>query len=308
MDADVVQIFIENPRGWKTWEREPALLSEYGPAQRDSGKIMATFCHVAYLVNLASPDRSLRQRSVARLAREMEDAVLIGSSGLVLHPGSHRGSGLDIGLERIKEGLQEVFSQVVSRTGAVCPVLLENTAGGGDTIGRSLKELGELHALIEPPSFRAASSKANSERAFHGSPRKGHASGSFTAHQQVKAEQSAQAGICLDTQHLFASGRAYDTPEQVEAIVAELEERFGPNGVGCVHMNDSKVPLGSGRDRHENIGEGLIGARALGLLLGHPFFSEVPVVLEVPGAGKGPRKEDIEKARSVIEQGQEHWY
>lgn len=312
MEADVVQIFVENPRGWKTWDRERDCLVAYGSAQRNAERIKATFCHVAYLVNLASPDKDLRRRSVDRLAKEMEDAVLIGSSGLVLHPGSHRGSGLQVGLERIKEGLQEVFSRVSSWTGSVCPVFLENTAGGGDTIGRSLEELAEVLASLDLSSFPWPNSRTTPQPApdtspVKGSPVPGRTPGFRAADCQDRLGLTGAGGICLDTQHLFASGRSYDVPEQVEAIVSELQARFGRGGVGCVHMNDSKVPLGSGRDRHENIGEGFIGSQALGLLLGHPFFAEVPIVLEVPGAGKGPRREDLEKARLVLEQGQDRW-
>jgi deoxyribonuclease-4 len=307
MDADVVQIFVENPRGWKTWDRQGDCLVAYRSAQRNAERIKATFCHVAYLVNLASPDKDLRKRSVDRLAKEMEDAVLISSSGLVLHPGSHRGSGLQVGLGHIKEGLQEAFSQVLSRTGSVCPVLLENTAGGGDTIGRSLEELAELLAVLELPTPQWGNSRAALQPVLDSSLVRGSTPESPAAGHQDRPELTGTAGICLDTQHLFASGRSYDTAGEVEAIVSELEERFGPQGVGCVHMNDSKVPLGSGRDRHENIGEGFIGSKALGLLLGHPFFAEVPIVLEVPGAGKGPRREDLEKARLVLEKGQHHW-
>ena len=71
----------------------------------------------------------------------------------------------------------------------------------------------------------------------------------------------------------------------------------------CLHLNDSKTAFGSNRDRHANIGEGEIGEAGLAALVGHPKVRELPLLLEVPGDGDGPRGEDVVAARAVVESG-----
>ena len=82
-----------------------------------------------------------------------------------------------------------------------------------------------------------------------------------------------------------------------------MEATVGLGRLRCLHLNDSKVEFGANRDRHENIGDGTIGAEALGALLGHPALQGLPAVLEVPGEGDGPRAEDVVAARAAWEQG-----
>ena len=100
------------------------------------------------------------------------------------------------------------------------------------------------------------------------------------------ASDEPRLGACLDTQHLFASGIAFATVDEADAVVADLDREIGLERLLLVHLNDSKVDLGANRDRHENLGDGMIGGDALGNLLSHPAFATVPAVLEVPGAGK----------------------
>jgi deoxyribonuclease-4 len=143
-------------------------------------------------------------------------------------------------------------------------LLLENAAGAGHTVGRTFDELAEV---IE-------------------------ASG-----------DDARLGVCLDTQHAFASGIEFATIEQADATVRALDATIGLERLGLIHLNDSKVPFGANRDRHENLGDGMIGSTALGCLLAHPDLDHVPAVLEVPGDGDGPRRSDMESARSIYAQG-----
>ncbi len=149
-----------------------------------------------------------------------------------------------------------------------CPILLENAAGAGGTVGRDLEELGEILS---------------------------------------RARAGAALGVCLDTQHLWASGVDFGTPQTADAVVARVDATVGLAALGCLHLNDSKVPLGANRDRHANLGEGLIGAAALGCLLAHPALQDRPAILEVPGAGHGPRAEDVAAARRALAAGRRRW-
>ena len=108
----------------------------------------------------------------------------------------------------------------------------------------------------------------------------------------------ARLGVCIDTQHLFASGIPYSTRAESDEVVSSFDAVIGLDRLGCLHLNDSKVPLGSNRDRHENLGDGEVGATALGWLLSHPALDAVPALLEVPGDGDGPRTSDVVAART----------
>jgi deoxyribonuclease-4 len=267
MGAEVVQIFTQSPRMWKPTQYGPEVLGAFRAARVDHPSVTATFCHATYLINLATPDPELGAKSRACLAANLATATGIGADGLVLHIGSHRGSGFERALPGIAASLIEVLDGGAgsgdldgSGDNPPCPILLENAAGTGDTVGRTFEEL----ALV----IEAA------------------------GHDQ-------RLGVCLDTQHLWASGVPFGTVVAADAVVRTIEATVGLDRLRCLHLNDSKVPFGANRDRHENIGEGTIGTKALGALLGHPALQGLPAILEVPGAGEGPRAEDIETARQI---------
>ena len=110
-------------------------------------------------------------------------------------------------------------------------------------------------------------------------------------------------GLCIDTQHLWASGIDYSSTHGTSKLVNEIDMRIGLDRLRCFHLNDSKIELGGNRDRHANIDEGTIGTMGLAALVGHPDFRDLPLLLEVPGAGDGPRVEDVIAARKVVVEG-----
>ncbi len=104
--------------------------------------------------------------------------------------------------------------------------------------------------------------------------------------------------ICADTAHLFAAGVPVHTPQGLDAWLGALRDRAGPDAVGLVHLNDSLTPFGSGRDRHENLGQGEIGGRALARWVRHPALRRVPFVIETPGFDRqGPDRKNLARAR-----------
>ncbi len=267
---------------WKPSQYGPEVLAEYQAAQSENPSVSSTFCHATYLINLASPDAELTSRSRACLNANLATADGIGADGLVLHIGSHRGSGFESTLPAVAEALIEALDSVaetagrsvgnkkggkagsVARAEDSCPILLENAAGAGDTVGRSFEELAEVIEV---------------------------------------AGGDERLGVCLDTQHLWASGIPFATIEDADALVELVDRTVGLGRLRCLHLNDSKVDFGANRDRHENIGEGTIGSEGLSALLGHPDLQELSAILEVPGVGDGPRAEDVAKARAVWEHG-----
>jgi deoxyribonuclease-4 len=264
--ATSVQIFTQSPRMWKPSQYSPEVLANYREAQANHPSITDTFCHATYLINLASPDPVLYQKSVDCLISNLSVGRGMASSGVVLHVGSHLGAGFETVIKQISEAFERALDAADQAPPGVkdCPILIENAAGTGGTVGRSLDE---IQALID---------------ACGGDER---------------------LGICIDTQHLWASGVDYSTIAGTNALVKDIDDRIGISRLRCFHLNDSKIELGGNRDRHANIDEGTIGTKGLAPLVGHPQIRDLPLLLEVPGSGDGPRAEDVIAARKVVEVG-----
>lgn len=228
---------------------------------RSSPVVKALSCHATYLINLASPDPVVWDRSRRCFVENLRVASAIGALGLVVHIGSHLGEGLDARLPAVAKALNEALDAVPES----CPILLENAAGAGGTVGRTIEELA---AVVEA------------------------------------AGGPERLGVCLDSQHLWASGIAFDTPEKMDAIVQRIERMIGLDRLRCLHVNDSKVPFGSNRDRHANLGEGTMSETALQAFVGHPAFEELPAVLEIEGyAGDSADRADVDEARRLYVEG-----
>lgn len=261
--ADAVQIFTQSPRMWKASQYSDEVLFGYRTAQAEHPSVVSTFCHATYLINLASPDPELAAKSRACLTANLSTADGMGAEGLVLHIGSHRGAGFETALPAVAAALVASLDEVAADDEG-CPILLENAAGAGDTVGRSFEELA-----------RVIEAAGGDER----------------------------LGVCLDTQHLWASGIPFATLPEADALIDLIDATVGMARLRCMHLNDSKVDFGANRDRHENIGDGTIGPDGLAALLGHPALQGIPAILEVPGEGDGPRAEDVVSARGVLEAG-----
>jgi deoxyribonuclease IV len=266
MGATSIQVFTQSPRMWKPSQYAPEVLAAYREAQAADPVITDTFCHATYLINLASGDLDLYEKSVVCLTHNLSVARGMGASGLVLHVGSHMGAGFDEVVRQIADALERALRDADPAPEGVadCPILIENAAGTGGTVGRSFQE---IEFLID---------------ACGGDDR---------------------LGLCIDTQHLWASGFDYSTVTGAKRLVLEIDETIGMDRLRCFHFNDSKIELGGNRDRHANIGEGTIGEKGLAPLVGHPRIRDLPLLLEVPGAGDGPRAEDVAVAKHVVEMG-----
>jgi deoxyribonuclease-4 len=252
---DAVQLFAQSPRTWRFPQHDPADLEAFRSRREELG-IGAVSIHAVYLLNLASPKKDFYEKSVTTLSSTVDTACAIGAETVVFHVGSHQGAGFEAGVERVVPAL----AQALDRCDETTWLCMENAAGTGDTMGRSLEELAAL--------FEAAG-------------------------------RHPRLGVCLDSCHLFASGYDVTKPAELDRVVRELDAQIGLDRLRCLHVNDSKTPLGSNRDRHDNIGDGLMGEK-LGVFLAHPKLQKLPALLEVPGAdGHGPDAEQMEKLRAL---------
>ncbi|MFL5921397.1 MAG: deoxyribonuclease IV [Gaiellaceae bacterium] len=252
---DSVQLFAQSPRTWRFPEHDPADLEAF-KARREELGIGAVAIHALYLLNLASPKADFYEKSVETLRKTVDAACAIGAEAVVFHVGSHQGAGFEAGLERVVPAL----AQALERCSDTTWLCMENTAGTGDTIGRSLMELAALYEALD---------------------------------------RHPRLGVCLDSCHLFASGYDVTDARELDGVVNELDRLIGLDRLRCLHVNDSKTPLGSNRDRHDNIGDGLMGNK-LAVFLRHPKLQGLPALLEVPGTdGHGPDKEQMTKLRKL---------
>jgi deoxyribonuclease-4 len=254
--ADSLQLFVQSPRAWRFPDHDPADLAAFCDRRREAG-LGGVLVHSLYLVNLATPNDDFYEKSVYTMTRTVETSAAIEADGVVLHVGSHQGAGsFDAGMERVVPALE----QILERTSETTWLLMENTAGAGGTIGRSV---GELEAIFE------------------------------------RLGRHRRLGICLDSCHLYASGTDVTDRAQLDRLLDEIDSTFGLDRVRALHVNDSKTPLGSNRDRHDNILEGVMGEK-LGVFLGHPALQGLPAVLEVPGPdGHGPDAGEVTKLREL---------
>jgi deoxyribonuclease IV len=203
--------------------------------------------------------------SAEQLARSKDSLVaeVLRSSALgVDFVVLHPGAHMGAGEE---DGLRRVviaLDEVLDRTrNASSRILIENTAGQGSTLGHRFEHVGKILGGVSDP---------------------------------------ARLGVCFDTQHAFASGYDARTAEGYARVWEEFDANVPPGSLAAFHLNDSKKPLGSHVDRHEHIGEGLLGKEFFWRLMNDPRFAAVPGVLETePREGDAPFRDEVDLLRAL---------
>lgn len=215
--------------------------------------------HDNYLINLAASDKVIRRKSIAAFRAEIDRALAIGADYLVMHPGSHKGQSIEQAIEIFVASLSAA-AKGVKLDGLT--ILLENTAGAGATIGRTFEELRELH-------------------------------------DRLMREADIKVGYCLDTAHCLASG--YDVSSEVglEGTIASASSVLGLSRIPVIHTNDSKAPLASHVDRHENIGKGYIGKEGFRRILHHPKLRGKAFILETPIDKPGDDRRNLDALKRL---------
>ena len=257
--CEAMQVFNQSPRMWRPtrWKDDDI---ERFCSLMEGGPIKSVVIHAVYLINCASPDKEIRKKSIASLTHALRMGDAIAADGVVLHPGSTLGEPHAEAIARAGEAFTEALKESES-----CHLLLEDTAGGGNTLGR---DLGELAALIE--------SVGGDER----------------------------VGLCLDSCHMLASGFDISDAAKLEAVIDDCVEQIGIERVRCLHVNDSKTPLGSNSDRHAPPGDGELGDKGCAAFLSEPRFEGLPALFEGPGVeGKAPALADVDKMKALRKKG-----
>ena len=172
----------------------------------------------------------------------------------------HPGSHKGRGYDAIFQQTVDAISQVLTGSPDDAWLIIENMAGMGNHIGAQFQELGRIMQAVDSPRVK----------------------------------------ICMDVQHAFAAGYDIASPDGIDKAMEEFDREIGLSNLVAVHANDSKKPLASGVDRHENIGHGEMGLQGFQVIMAHPAFRDVPFLLEVPGIeGNGPDKENLDVLKEL---------
>lgn len=241
--CDCIQVFTKNNNQWACKPLDDQSIRDWKSAFASSG-MKHPIAHASYLINLASPDSSLRQKSIDALVVEIERCNQLDIEGLVVHPGAYTTSTETEGIAAVIDAVVESLSKVDRGT---CRLLLENTAGQGTCLGHRLEHLEQMLSGVR---------------------------------KQLGKGSDRRIGICFDTCHALAAGYDMTNEAGIRATRQEIEDRFPKKTLGALHLNDSKKPLGCHVDRHEHIGRGCIGLDGFRAFLSDPFFARVPGYLE----------------------------
>ena len=251
LGCEAYQIFTRNQRQWdpKPLDNEDA---EKFRREIEGREIFPVVSHGSYLINPASPEEGVRTKSLAALVDELSRCVDLSIDRLVIHPGSHKGSGQQEGLNGIVSLIDSAFLILESEGITRSPrLLLETTAGQGSGIGSKFEELA---GIMEGSDF------------------------------------SDQLGVCLDTAHMHAAGYDMTSTERYEETIDLAISELGVYRILCIHLNDSRKELGSRVDRHDNIGEGSMGLIPFRCLVNDERFKDIPMILETPGGDENYKR------------------
>ena len=269
LKLECVQVFTKNQRQWKikplsdeqveSWTTELARLGWNDP----DGPHRAV-SHASYLINIASPDDELWEKSIGLMCVEIERCDALKIPLLVHHPGAFTTSDEEAGITRIAKAYKKLF-KLTKGAKAIC--CLENTVGSGSNLGRTFDQLGQLREMIVK-----------------------------------ETSQPGRVGFCFDTCHAHAGGYDMSSRESAASVLDEFDAKCGLENLHCLHLNDSKADLASKKDRHEHIGEGTLGLSGgclggkkltlektgFAAVVNRPELAGRPMIMETP-KGEDPK-------------------
>jgi len=244
IDCETMLVFTKSNRMWKAKPLTEEDISSYGEHARNYAHVAPVAVHASYLINIASSDEALWEKSRDGLRVELDRAEALGIPLLTFHPGASVTATAEVGLANISRAVREIMSETEGYQVRLC---FETMAGTGTTLGSRFEELA---FLLEDSSDGG--------------------------------RNSGRLGVCFDTCHVFAAGYDIRSPESYEDTMKQFDETIGLQNIACFHFNDSKHDLGSHRDRHEHIGRGFIGVDGFANILNDPRWKDYPAHLETP--------------------------
>ena len=312
--CETIQIFVSNPTGWR-----PSADNDEGCAAfaqvAHACELDPVVIHAPYLINLGTSDDNIWQKSVSLLTWTMQRGARLGAKYVVFHTGSHRGAGVTVGLARVAQGIEKILREAPSiPTGAINragAIYLEETGAinrvgeiyraGADAANRpGAIYLEETGAINRAPTASADKSGGEMqpqvmlllENDVGAGNSLGHSFEQLAAILAQLPQYQDQLGICIDTAHLWGAGYDISSENATLQVLQNCEDTFGLTRLKVIHLNDTAMPLGSHRDNHKRLGEGIIGSEGLQALLRDPRLNHVAVLMETPIQTDEHNKED----------------
>ncbi|MGO9209609.1 MAG: deoxyribonuclease IV [Terriglobales bacterium] len=240
---------------------------ELGPKQcaemrrlREKYDLRPLVIHASYLLNLGGGNPEFYAKTIAGFRGEVERALALGAEYLVVHPGSFRGASREEGLARAAYAIREAAAGLDLVKGGLT-VLIENTAGAEYSLGASFEQVAALVGVLR---------------------------------------EFIPVAACMDTCHIHVAGYDIVTPAGYEATLQQIDETIGLKNVPVWHCNDAKAALGSKLDRHQHIGQGMIGAAPFKRLLNDPRLAHAAFIAETPIDQPGDDRRNIEMLKSLV--------
>ncbi len=252
--CESILVFTKSNRQWNAKPITEEDVQLYQAAAEKYAHIQPVAVHASYLINIASPDEALWEKSYQALKDEVARAAAFGIPLLTFHPGSYMSGDVESGMDLIAIGLKRVLVETAVSAPNVT-ICIEAMAGQGTNIGGTFEQLAYILAQAGP-------------------------------HERL--------GVCFDTCHVFSAGYDIRTPETYATTMAAFDNTIGLDKINCFHLNDSKHELGSNKDRHEHIGEGFIGKAGFANFVNDPRWADLPAHLETPKTETGADGQEIE--------------
>ena len=237
-----IQIFTKNSRSYLGKDITKESIEKFKKSLKNSSvEIVVT--HASYLINIGSNNSETEKKSISARAHELGRCEQLGIPYLVIHPGSHTGSGEEVCMRQIAKNLDKVLTRQKNNT----MILLETAAGQGTNIGYTFEQLRDIYD---------------------------------------QCKQKNKIGFCLDTCHIFCAGYDLNRSDGYKKVWQQFEKILGYRKLKVIHLNDSKMPCGARRDRHENLGKGKISISTFERIMSDPHLKNIPKILETPNEDK----------------------
>jgi len=242
IDCETMLVFTKSNRQWKAKPLSEKDIEDYQRESAEFENVTPVAVHASYLINIASPDAALWEKSFQALKIEVERCGTLGIPLITFHPGSFMKSDEQTGLDSISRGVRRLLDET-AESAAGTTICLETMAGQGTNLGHRFEQLA---TIIE------------------------------------KAGPSERLGICFDTCHVFAAGYDIRSPQAYAETMEEFDSVIGLEKIKVFHFNDSKFELGQRKDRHAHIGQGHIGLEGFSNFVNDPRWVNQAAHLETP--------------------------
>ncbi len=245
--CEVFQTFTRSPQGGAAPKLTPELVKRFKDEVKKYG-LKAHYIHTPYYINFASANPRISKGTIGIIRDELERGTILGSQYVMTHLGSAKDVGMKKGMEMTVDGMCAILKDYKGTT----ELLIEISAGSGETIGDTFEEIAEVIERTEK-----------------------------------KLKKKDILNVCFDTEHAFASGYDLRTPAAVKDTVKKFDSIIGLKRLKMSHCNDSKVEFGAHVDRHENLGKGKLGLGAFKAIIAEPKLKNMHLILETPRDAKG---------------------